>query len=65
MREVTVDINGQPPLKFAIAYGFRNIQNIVQKVKRGKLPYQFVEIMACPSGMTNSDFTREQAFCSS
>ena len=37
----------------ALAYGFRNIQNIVQKIKRGKCPYHFVEIMACPSGCNN------------
>ena len=37
----------------ALAYGFRNIQNIVQKIKRKKCPYDFVEIMACPSGCTN------------
>ena len=37
----------------ALAYGFRNIQNIVQKIKRGKCPYHFVEIMACPSGCAN------------
>jgi iron only hydrogenase large subunit-like protein len=37
----------------ALAYGFRNIQNIVQKIKRGKCQYHFVEIMACPSGCTN------------
>ena len=44
------DANGQPLLVFAQAYGFRNIQNIVQKVKRGRCQYQFVEVMACPSG---------------
>lgn len=37
-------------LKFAIANGFRNIQNLVQKLKRGKVQYHFVEVMACPSG---------------
>ena len=50
MREVTVEHNGEVVFKFAIAYGFRNIQNIVQKIKRGRLNYHFVEIMACPSG---------------
>lgn len=40
-------------LRFAIANGFRNIQNIVQKLKRGKSVYHFVEIMACPSGCLN------------
>ena len=39
-----------PVLRFAAAYGFRNIQNLMQKLKRGKCVYHFVEIMACPSG---------------
>ena len=47
---MTIDLPGLPSLRFATAYGFRNIQNIVPKVKRGKLPYDFVEVMACPSG---------------
>ncbi|XP_005110158.1 cytosolic Fe-S cluster assembly factor narfl [Aplysia californica] len=52
-QEVTVEAEGKPPLKFAIAYGFRNIQNIVQRIKRNKCTYHFVEIMACPSGCSN------------
>ncbi|XP_065909503.1 cytosolic Fe-S cluster assembly factor narfl-like [Dysidea avara] len=52
-RECSVEIDGQPVLKFAAAYGFRNIQNIVQKIKRGKCPYHFIEVMACPSGCLN------------
>ncbi|GFO32096.1 cytosolic Fe-S cluster assembly factor narfl [Plakobranchus ocellatus] len=52
-QEVTVSVDGKPPLKFALAYGFRNIQNIVQRLKRGKCAYHFVEIMACPSGCNN------------
>ncbi len=50
-QEVVVEVNGEPMLKFALAYGFRNIQNIVQKIKRKKLSYHFVEVMACPSGI--------------
>jgi len=50
LKEVTIELPDLPALRFAIAYGFRNIQNIVPKVKRGKLPYDFVEVMACPSG---------------
>ncbi|KAI1315022.1 hypothetical protein EDD11_001407 [Mortierella claussenii] len=55
-REVTLEVpgsNGEPLLKFAAAYGFRNIQNLVRKVKTGKSPYHFVEVMACPSGCIN------------
>ena len=37
-------------MRIAKAYGFRNIQNIVQKLKRGKCNYDFVEVMACPGG---------------
>ena len=43
----------RPVLRFARAYGFRNIQTIVNKIKRGNCPYDFVEIMACPSGCVN------------
>jgi iron only hydrogenase large subunit-like protein len=45
----------EPLLRFAYAYGFRNIQNMVRKAKRPskKQEFQFVEIMACPSGCIN------------
>ncbi|KAF9580380.1 hypothetical protein BGW38_002994 [Lunasporangiospora selenospora] len=54
-REVTLEVPGsdQPLLRFAAAYGFRNIQNLVRKVKTSKSPYHFVEVMACPSGCIN------------
>lgn len=52
-QEVTLLVNGEEKLKFAFAFGFRNIQNIVQKIKRKKCAYHFVEIMACPSGCAN------------
>lgn len=47
---MTLEKDGQVLLCFASTYGFRNIQNLVQKLKRGKSPYHFVEVMACPSG---------------
>ncbi|NWR11104.1 NARFL factor, partial [Paradoxornis webbianus] len=52
-QEVTLERDGKVLLQFALAYGFRNIQNLVQKLKRGKCPYQYVEVMACPSGCLN------------
>lgn len=52
-QEVTLEKNGEVLLCFASTYGFRNIQNLVQKLKRGKSPYHFVEVMACPSGCLN------------
>ncbi|KAI1233638.1 hypothetical protein IHE44_0004076 [Lamprotornis superbus] len=52
-QEVTLERDGEVLLHFALAYGFRNIQNLVQKLKRGKCPYHYVEVMACPSGCLN------------
>merc|ERR1712050_438760 len=53
LKEVTLEQDGKVVLKFAIANGFRNIQNLVQKMKRKRCDYDFVEIMACPSGCLN------------
>jgi len=48
-----LEVGKAPPLKFAVANGFRNIQNLVQKMKRGRCDYDFVEVMACPGGCLN------------
>lgn len=49
-QEVTLERDGEVLLRFAAAYGFRNIQNMVLKLKRGKFPYHFVEVLACAGG---------------
>ena len=49
-QEAILERNGEVLLRFAIANGFRNIQNVVQKLKRGKSAYDYVEVMACPAG---------------
>ena len=40
-------------LKFGKAYGFRNIQSLMLKMKQGKCDLDFIEVMACPSGCVN------------
>ncbi|KAG8365344.1 hypothetical protein BUALT_Bualt18G0094900 [Buddleja alternifolia] len=52
-REVTLEAEGKIVLRFALCYGFRNLRNIVTKIKSGKCEYHFLEIMACPSGCLN------------
>ncbi|KNC85584.1 hypothetical protein SARC_02241 [Sphaeroforma arctica JP610] len=52
-QECLVQKDGVTVLQGALAYGFRNIQSLVQKVKRGKSVYDYVEVMACPSGCVN------------
>ena len=44
---------GTTALRFASAYGFRNIQTLLRKIKQGVCQYDYVEIMACPAGCTN------------
>ena len=44
---------GRPMLRFAYAYGFKSIQGVVRRVKRGQPGYDYVEVMACPSGCLN------------
>ncbi|XP_050532652.1 cytosolic iron-sulfur assembly component 3 [Daktulosphaira vitifoliae] len=53
IKEATLEIDGVIVLRFAIANGFRNIQNLVQKLKSKRCYYDYVEIMACPSGCLN------------
>jgi hypothetical protein len=40
-------------LKFARAYGFKNIQLVMNKMRMAKCDLDFVEVMACPSGCNN------------
>ena len=49
-REVTLEKSGEVLLRFAAAYGFRNLQNVVLKLKKGRLPFHFVEVLACAGG---------------
>ena len=40
-------------LSFAILNGFRNVQNLVSRVKRKTCSYDYVEVSACPKGCLN------------
>ncbi len=53
MTEYNYVVDGQVRLRFASIYGFRNIQTFVIKNKKRGPVYDFVEIMACPSGCLN------------
>ncbi|XP_026523350.1 nuclear prelamin A recognition factor [Notechis scutatus] len=54
-QEVTLEKDGETVLRFAAAYGFRNIQNMILKLKKGKCSYHFVEVLACPGGCLNGN----------
>ena len=53
--ELTTNLvpEGGHKLTFAKAYGFRNIQSVMMKMKTKRCKLDFVEIMACPKGCVN------------
>lgn len=53
MISTNLQISGKVVMRFALAYGFRNIQTILRKVKQGLSQYDYIEVMACPSGCIN------------
>ncbi|XP_011306223.1 probable cytosolic Fe-S cluster assembly factor AAEL012261 [Fopius arisanus] len=52
-QEGVLERDGEILLRFGVANGFRNIQNVVQKLKRDKCTYHYIEVMACPAGCLN------------
>mmetsp|Transcript_1700 Transcript_1700/g.2599 ORF Transcript_1700/g.2599 Transcript_1700/m.2599 type:complete len:115 (+) Transcript_1700:1237-1581(+) len=40
-------------MKFAAAYGFKNVQKIMRSISAGRCQYQYVEMMSCPGGCNN------------
>ena len=51
--ELTFELEGRPVLRFARMYGFRHLQSLVRAMKAGQCQYDYVEVMACPSGCVN------------
>lgn len=53
IRESNLSLPSGRQLQFGIVNGFRNIQGLVRKIKSNKCGYDYVEVMACPSGCIN------------
>ena len=49
IKEATIDLDGTK-LNVAIANGLGNADKLLTAIKKGKVNYDFVEIMACPGG---------------
>jgi len=52
VKEAEVKINGVE-LKVAAVNSLRNIKPILDGIRNGETPYQFIEVMACPGGCIN------------
>ena len=48
-KEAEFDLAGTP-LKVAVASGLGNTRKLIRALRKGKVQYDFVEIMACPGG---------------
>lgn len=54
MRSIEVSSkDSSKKLRFALAYGFRSLQSILRKMRKGLCPYDYIELMACPGGCNN------------
>lgn len=51
---MTLERDGEALLQFAAVYGFRNIQTLVHRMRKGRVPYQLVEVLSCPGGKPTS-----------
>ena len=51
--ELDLVVQERVVFRTAIINGFRNIQTLIQRIKRGTCKYDYVEVMACPSGCLN------------
>ncbi|MBR3539481.1 MAG: [Eubacterium sp.] len=52
IREASVDINGTT-VRVAIASGMKSAKVLLDQIREGNSPYQFIEIMGCPGGCIN------------
>ena len=56
MEEIELTLNNGnncDKLKFVRGYGFKNIKNIINRINKKRNKYNYIEIMACPSGCLN------------
>ena len=52
IKSATVNIAGTE-IKIAVASSLANARVLMEEIKAGKSPYQFIEIMSCPGGCVN------------
>ncbi|HIT50178.1 MAG TPA: iron hydrogenase small subunit [Candidatus Pelethenecus faecipullorum] len=52
VKEATIKINGTT-LNIAMASGMRHAKVLLDQIKNGTSPYDFIEIMGCPGGCIN------------
>lgn len=49
IKEATYNLGGAE-VRVAVAHGMKNAKVLLDEIRAGKIPYQFIEIMGCPGG---------------
>lgn len=52
IKESQIEINGNI-IRVAVAHGMKNAKVLMDQIRKGESPYQFIEIMGCPGGCIN------------
>ena len=52
IKEATYEIAGKE-VKVAVTSGLKNAAKLLDEIRAGKSPYQFIEVMCCPGGCVN------------
>ncbi len=52
IKESQIEINGNI-IRVAVAHGMKNAKVLMEQIRKGESPYQFIEIMGCPGGCIN------------
>ena len=52
IKEATYDVAGMQ-VKVAVTSGLKNAAKLLDEIRAGKSPYQFIEVMCCPGGCVN------------
>jgi len=49
IKEAVIDV-GDKKVKIAVANGLSNVRSLMEKLAKGELDYDFIEVMTCPGG---------------
>ena len=52
VKEATVKIAGKD-VRIAVVSGLANADALIEKIEKGEVKYDFIEVMACPAGCIN------------
>lgn len=52
IKETKINL-GETEVRLAVVSGLKNAQHLIDRIRNGDAPYDFIEVMACPGGCIN------------